>query len=269
MNSDDPEERIRELERELAEVQANANRPPVVQSPLYDSGFAEPPRRTPTLWLYVVGAMILVPIGVLIAVVVNLLTSGGGAARSGGNAGPVTISEGGSLTLAGNGENQTIACNDGSLTLSANNSVVSVTGHCASLKVTGFHDQVTVENSDAVVVAGYGDTISDGACNNGTLALAGYNNDITVVGNCASLTSSNYGNRVRADNIETVTVSNYGNTLSLSGHCGTLTVSMYNNQVQVGTADKIDVSGYSNTVTYHSGSPKITQTGDGITVRQG
>jgi ribosomal protein L6P/L9E len=269
MKSDDPEERIRQLERELAEVQAGVPRPPVVQSPLYDSGFAAPPRRTPGLWLVVVGAMILVPIGVLIAVLVNLLTSGGGAGRSGGSVGPVTVSQGGSLTLAGNGEDQTIACNDGSLTLSANNSVFNVTGHCASLKVTGFHDQVTVENSDAVVVAGYSDTISDRACNNGTLTLAGYNNDISVVGNCASLKSSNYGNRVRADSIETVTVSNYGNTLTLSGHCGSLTVSTYNNQVHVDTADKIDVSGYSNTVTYHSGSPKITQTGDGITVKQG
>jgi uncharacterized protein (DUF2345 family) len=268
MKSDDPEERIRELERELADVRAGVPRPPVVESPLYDPVFAAPPRRT--LWPYLVAAMILVPIGVVIAVVLNLLTSGGGTnGQGGGNAGPVSISQGGTLTLAGNGENQTIACNDGSLTLSANNSTFNVTGHCASLKVTGFHDHVTVENADAVVVAGYTDTISDAACNNGALTLAGYNDDVAVTGHCSSLAVSNYGNRLRADSIDTVVLSNYGNTLTLSSHCGSLTVSMYNNQVNVDTADKIDVSGYSNVVTYHSGSPKVTQTGDGITVQQG
>jgi uncharacterized protein (DUF2345 family) len=268
MKSDDPEERIRELERELADVQAGAYRPPVVESSVYDPSFAAPPRRT--LWPYLIGALILVPIGLVIAVVLHLLTSGGGTSgQSGGNAGPVSVSQGGALTLAGNGENQAIACNDGSLTLSANNSTFNVTGHCAGLKVTGFHDHVTVENADAVVVAGYSDTMSDAACNNGSVTLSGYNNDVTVAGHCASLTSSDYGNRMRADSVDTVVVSNYGNTLTLSGHSGSLTISMYNNQVQVDTADKIDVSGYSNVVTYHSGSPKITQTGYDITVKQG
>jgi hypothetical protein len=268
MKSDDPEERIRELERELADVQAATPRRPVVASSLYDPGFGVPPRRT--LWPFVIGAMILVPIGVVIAVVLHLLISSGGTnGQSSGSAGPVSVTQGGALTVAGNGENQAIACNDGTLTLSANNSAFNVTGHCASLKVTGFHDHVTVENADAVAVAGYSDTISDAACNNGAVTLSGYSNDVAVAGHCTTLTASNYGNRVRADSVDTVVVSNYGNTLTLSGHCGSLTISMYNNQVQVDTADKIDVSGYSNVVTYHSGTPKITQTGDGIMVKQG
>ena len=48
-----------------------------------------------------------------------------------------------------------------------------------------------------------------------------------------------------------------------------LKVAAYDNQVQVDSVDTIDVSGYSNTVTYHSGSPKITQSGYDITVKQG
>jgi hypothetical protein len=39
--------------------------------------------------------------------------------------------------------------------------------------------------------------------------------------------------------------------------------------VQVDSADTVDVSVYSNTVTYHSGSPKVTQSGYDIFVKQG
>jgi Protein of unknown function (DUF3060) len=38
------------------------------------------------------------------------------------------------------------------------------------------------------------------------------------------------------------------------------------NQLQI---DSVDVSGYSNNVTYHSGSPKVTRSGDGTVVKQG
>ena len=38
---------------------------------------------------------------------------------------------------------------------------------------------------------------------------------------------------------------------------------------EVDSVDTVDVSGNSNTVTYHSGSPKITQSGYDITVKQG
>jgi hypothetical protein len=51
----------------------------------------------------------------------------------GGNigGGPITVARGGTLGVAGNGQNETIVCNEGSLTLSANNSTVKVVGHCA------------------------------------------------------------------------------------------------------------------------------------------
>jgi hypothetical protein len=35
------------------------------------------------------------------------------------------------------------------------------------------------------------------------------------------------------------------------------------------SADTINVAGYSNTVSYQSGSPKVTQSGYDITVKQG
>lgn len=258
MKEDDPEQRIRELERGLADATA------VNPSWGYNPGFAPPPRRARLRGVYLVVALaILLPIVMAIAGVAHLLNIGGGAG------GPITVSRGGTLSVSGNEENKTIACNGGSLTLPAINSMVNVTGHCAGLTMSGFDNHVNVESADAVQVSGYDNTVTDTACNDGKLTLSGYNNAFTVGGHCASLTVSNYGNRVEVDSIDTITVNNYGNRFTVTGHCGSLKVSAYDNQVQVDSVDTIDVSGYSNTVTYHSGSPKITQSGYDITVKQG
>ena len=209
------------------------------------------------------GLAILVPIMMAIAGVAHLLNIGSGTG------GPITVSRGGTLSVGGSEQNKTIACNGGSLTLSAINSMVNVTGHCASLTMSGFDNHVNVESADAVQVSGYDNTVTDTACRDGKLTLSGYNNAFTVGGHCASLTVSNYGNRVEVDGIDTITVNNYGNRFTVTGHCGSLKVAAYDNQVQVDSVDTIDVSGYSNTVTYHWGSPKIVQSGYDITVKQG
>jgi Protein of unknown function (DUF3060) len=62
---------------------------------------------------------------------------------------------------------------------------------------------------------------------------------------------------------------NYGDRFTLTGHCGSLNISAYDNQLQIDSVDTVDVSGYSNNVTYHSGSPKVTRSGDGTVVKQG
>jgi hypothetical protein len=211
----------------------------------------------------VFGLAILVPIMMAIAGVAHLRTFGSGTG------GPITVSRGGTLSVGGSEQIKTIACNGGSLTLSAINSMVNVTGHCASHAMSGFDNHVNVESADAVQVSGYDNTVTDTACSDGKPTLSGYNNAFTVGGHCASLTVSNYGNRVEVDGIDTITVNNYGNRFTVTGHCGSLKVAAYDNQVQVDSVDTIDVSGYSNTVTYHSGSPKITQSGYDITVKQG
>ena len=100
--------------------------------------------------------------------------------------------------------------------------------------MSGFDSHVNIENADAVEVSGFNNAVTETGCSDGKLTLSGYSN-----------------------------------TLSVGGHCGGLTVSAYNNQVQVDSADTVDVLGYSNTVTYHSGSPKVTQSGYDIVVKQG
>ena len=65
-----------------------------------------------------------------------------------------------------------------------------------------------------------------------------------------------------------VSVSGVDNTVTITGHCISLSVSGVDNVVTVETADTIGASGFDNQVTYLSGSPQITATGSNI-VEQG
>jgi hypothetical protein len=66
-----------------------------------------------------------------------------------------------------------------------------------------------------------------------------------------------------------VSVSGISNTVVITGHCTSLTVSGVQNSVTVDAADTIQASGVNNKVTYHSGSPSITNPGDMNVVQQG
>ncbi|HTQ16923.1 DUF3060 domain-containing protein, partial [Mycobacterium sp.] len=191
-----------------------------------------------------------------------------GAATS---APPITLEHGGTFSLGGSGANDTIACNDGSLTLNSNNSIVNISGHCASLKLLGFDNQLNIESVDVIEVSGFSNVIKVTACNNGKLTLSSYGNSFTAGGHCASLTVTANDNQVKVDGVDTIVISNFNNRITVTGHGGNLTISTinaYGNQVQFDTVDSIDVSSFNNTVTYHSGLPKITDSGRGNTVKK-
>ena len=76
-------------------------------------------------------------------------------------------------------------------------------------------------------------------------------------------------NKTIACNESVVTVSGISNTIIITGHCASLTVSGMKNSVSVDAVDTIDASGLNNQVTFHSGSPQITKSGDGNVVQQG
>jgi len=260
---DDPEKRIRELERGYSEPT------PVAPAWDYRPGFTRPPGRPPVRWSWwfvVVGLVVLVPVVLAISGLSQVWKNIAGGAFGGGT---ITVARGGTLNVGGNNENKTIACNDGSLTLSENNSTIRVVGHCASLTMLGFDSHLSIESTDTLQVSGFNNVITEAGCGDGKLTLSSYNNALSVGGHCASLTVASYGNRIQADSIDAIAVTNYGNRFTVTRHCGSIQVSAYDNQLQVDSVDTVDVSGYGDTVTYHSGSPKVTQSGYDITVKQG
>jgi len=270
MKDDDPEKRIRELERELADTTRTPPSPPPAENAPYTGyvpptgdasytgnlpypgsapyaggspygfGFPPPRRRRTYPWLLVVIAL-----GILAPTIISLVmhfarsttirsTFGNGARTTAPSTGPTAVPQGGELRVGGNLETKTIACNDGNLTLYGTGGTYTVTGHCASLKAGGYNNNVTVDSADTLESSGYGNTVTVHACNNGKLTLSAY-----------------------------------GIGFNVTGHCASLTISSYDNKVTVDSVDSINVSGYNNVVTYHSGTPKITDSGYSNTIRPG
>ncbi|HTY34535.1 DUF3060 domain-containing protein [Mycobacterium sp.] len=86
----------------------------------------------------------------------------------------------------------------------------------------------------------------------------------------ARLSVSGIGeNRSIACNDNIVSVSGVSNTVVITGHCTSLTVSGVQNAITVDAVDSIDASGFNNKVTYHSGNPKISNAGGSNVVQQG
>jgi hypothetical protein len=69
------------------------------------------------------------------------------------------------------------------------------------------------------------------------------------------------------DNI--VIVSGVENELEITGHCTALTVSGVENVVTVESVDTIGVSGFDNRVTFHTGEPDVSKSGQSNVVEQG
>ena len=76
-------------------------------------------------------------------------------------------------------------------------------------------------------------------------------------------------NRTIACNDSIVSVSGVSNTVVITGHCASLSVSGVQNAITVDAVDSIDASGFNNNVTYHSGTPKISNSGGSNVVQQG
>ncbi len=76
-------------------------------------------------------------------------------------------------------------------------------------------------------------------------------------------------NRTIACNDNIVSVSGVSNTVVITGHCTRITVSGVQNAITVDSVDAIDASGFNNKLTYHSGTPQISNAGDSNVVQQG
>ena len=166
---EDPEQRIRELERGLADTnqpapQYPAQFPDYGVSPTAGSMPTWSPTPIPSGDLgapaFVRGAVgsggsgyssaLFFPVGIAIAFAVPWTHLG----VFGGLFGPTKVPHGGSLMVNESNKTKTIECNDGRLTLNGHNLTVTVTGHCANLFVNGHNHQVTVDSADSIQVNG-------------------------------------------------------------------------------------------------------------------
>ena len=189
---EDPEQRIRELERGLADTNQPAPQYPA-QFPDYGvsptagsmptwsptpipSGDLGPPafraRRGGLRWIGILVGFVL-PVGMAIAFAVPWQHLG----VFDGLFGPTKLPHGGSLMVNESNKTKTIECNDGRLTLNGNNLTVTVTGHCANLFVNGYNHRVTVDSADSIQVNGMNSIVTyhsgrPGISKNGNVTVA-------------------------------------------------------------------------------------------------
>ncbi len=97
---------------------------------------------------------------------------------------------------------------------------------------------------------------------------AGSSVPTVVPGGTVSVSGANNAETVVCDGGGSVSVSGFSNTVTITGHCAELTVSGFQNKVVVDSSDTIGASGFNNNVTYRSGTPQIDKSGDNV-VEQG
>jgi Protein of unknown function (DUF3060) len=227
---DDPEARIRELERPLAET-ARASElggtqppggyayppgPPAPPPPppvTYGASFRPTSPRSPTLtrfWWILIASFVIGPIAIAGIISVNTAHQ---------------LSRGGLTTLSPTPSAFPSA--------GPNSPANTVTQTSAAVPPTS-------PSSAPLPPAG------------GNLSVSGINESHTVACNDSNLS-----------------VSGISNVVVITGHCASLHVSGIRNSVTVEAADTIEASGFNNQVTYHTGSPSVDKSGDGNVVQQG
>lgn len=195
MDSDDPERRIRELERQLADAKGGprenvpagdearpaevpgmtlppppammAPAPPGVNPPSYEvlRRQMDRRRRFGSIWL-----VFLVPGIMLVAILVfhpyrvekhpTPSTSWSAAEPTPDLSGAVmTVGPGGNLTAEPSNGTVTFVCDRGDITVGGNTNSVYLSGQCAHLTVRGSHNKVVVDGADAIDTDGSGNQV--------------------------------------------------------------------------------------------------------------
>jgi len=71
-----------------------------------------------------------------------------------------TVPAGGYISLGGVGQNKSIACNDNAVSVGGMHNTVALTGHCARVEVSGVENVVTVEAADEIVASGMNNEVT-------------------------------------------------------------------------------------------------------------
>ena len=73
----------------------------------------------------------------------------------------LTVSSGGNVSVSGSNETQTVVCDGGGgVSVSGFTNTVTITGHCADLTVSGFQNKVVVDSSAQITASGFGNAVT-------------------------------------------------------------------------------------------------------------
>lgn len=182
----DPEARIRDLERPLAE-RAQADELGVHPTPYGGSPYHAPPQRVvhkrshhTALWLIPV-ALVVVIAGAVAAAVLFFDTadSDGHPVPIAGGGGPldpppsvrvptridsteqiVTVEAGGVLSIGGVETTRTVDCHGGTVSVSGVRNVIEVRGGCLLVNVSGVENSVSIESAGTVNASGFDNRVT-------------------------------------------------------------------------------------------------------------
>lgn len=197
---DDPEQRIRELERPLADAAraselgtdpAGGGHPPIPSigqgpygAPYSAAPYSAAPASSTGLRVgWVVFGMLVVSlvIGGAAIVVKDFSStsrpstnpsagpnvSGGGGpftartARPTAPTAPIAPPEsGGSISVSGIGEAKTVICTNSKVSISGVDNMVTITGHCSRVEVSGVENVVTIESSTSINASGMNNRVT-------------------------------------------------------------------------------------------------------------
>jgi Protein of unknown function (DUF3060) len=98
---------------------------------------------------------------------------------------------------------------------------------------------------------------------------SGGGGEVVHHGKKLSITDHGMSETVRCDGGGDLFLYGASDTFTVTGHCASVTISGQNIHVTLDGADRIDANGVNLVVTYHSGTPAVTQNGVNVTVQQG
>lgn len=88
-----------------------------------------------------------------------------------------TPAPGGNVSVAGVNQNKRIACDDTVVTISGMNNTVAITGHCTQVQVSGMNNVVTVDDTEAIDASGMDNKITYRA-GSPTINKSGFGNTV-------------------------------------------------------------------------------------------
>jgi len=71
-----------------------------------------------------------------------------------------TTPAGAQVNISGIGQNKTIACNNNGVIVSGVSNTIVITGHCASLTVSGIKNMITVDTADTIEASGFNNQVT-------------------------------------------------------------------------------------------------------------